>query len=357
MDNAGSPPASGLTIVMLHPCYWPEVRRGSERFIHDLGARLAERGHRPRLITSHPGASSESIEDGLEVLRLHRPRGRRLQLGLRDQYLTHVPASMRGLRETDPDLAHALYPTDALAASRWSRRTGRPLIFSLMGMPRPEALRRTVWRRVAAEALKRSSALTNEAFGVTTRVIHPGVDLEVFRPTAARAPVPTVLCPADLSDVRKRGPLLRRAFKILRARHPEARLVLSRPKGSSPPPPDEPGLEYVDLDTQEALVSAYSEAWITVLLSQAEAFGLVLTESLACGTPVLASPGGGADEIVEGDRVGSLIDSDSPEAVASAMSESMDAGEEIRSGCIARAGEFSADRCAESYEMLYKQLT
>jgi glycosyltransferase involved in cell wall biosynthesis len=94
-----------------------------------------------------------------------------------------------------------------------------------------------------------------------------------------------------------------------------------------------------------------------VLLSQAEAFGLVLTESLACGTPVLASPGGGADEIVEGDRVGSLIDSDSPEAVASAMSESMDAGEEIRSGCIARAGEFSADRCAESYEMLYKQLT
>src|SRR5439155_8461296 len=130
-----------------------EVRRGSERFIHDLGAGLAAKGDRPRLITSHPAPTSEAVEDGLEVLRLHRPRGRRLQLGLRDQYLIHFPGTRRALRETDPDIAHALYPVDALAARGWARRTGRPLVFSLMGMPRPEALRRRAWRAIVARAV------------------------------------------------------------------------------------------------------------------------------------------------------------------------------------------------------------
>jgi glycosyltransferase involved in cell wall biosynthesis len=355
-----------LRVAMLHPCYWPEVRRGSERFIHDLGVRLAASGHRPRLITSHPGATSDSVEDGLEVLRLHRPRGRRLQLGLRDQYLTHVPAALRALRETNPDVVHALYPVDAVAAGRWSRRRERPLVFSLMGMPRTEALRRRVWRHIVARALARADAsvclsrraaeLTEEAFGVRARVIYPGVDLELFRPSARRAPAPTILCPADLSDPRKGGPLLLRAFRLLRSSRPEVRLVLSRPRGAAAAAHGEPGVEYVDLDSERALVAAYSQAWLTVLLSEAEAFGLVLTESLACGTPVLARSGGAADEIVAGDRVGRLIESDSPEAVASAISESMADGEENRSACILRATEFSADRCAAQYEELYRGL-
>jgi glycosyltransferase involved in cell wall biosynthesis len=351
---------------MLHPCYWPEVRRGSERFIHDLGVRLAARGNRPRLITSHPGPTTESVEDGIDVLRLHRPRGRRFQLGMRDQYLTHVPAMIRALRRSDPEVVHALYPVDAVAASSWSRSHRRPLVFSLMGMPRPEALRRRIWRGIVARAFSRADAtvclsrraaeLTWEAFGVTPRVIHPGVDLEVFRPTAPRAAVPTVLCPADLDDPRKGGPLLREAFRVLRGREPEARLILSRPRGAAPARAGEPGVEYVDLDTQEALVRAYSEAWVTVLLSRAEAFGLVLTESLACGTPVLASPGGGADEVVDGDPVARVIDTEEPEAVARAIAASMGEGEDVRAACIERATRFSADRCAEAYEELYREL-
>jgi teichuronic acid biosynthesis glycosyltransferase TuaC len=365
MDDAGSPPARGLTVAMLHPCYWPEVRRGSERFIHDLGVRLAARGHRPRLITSHPAPTSEATEDGLEVLRLHRPPGRRLQLGLRDQFLTHVPGSMRALRRMDPDLAHALYPPDAVAASRWSRRTGRPLVFSLMGMPRPEAMRRAVWPRVVARALARADVsvclsgraaeLTEEAFGVATRVIHPGVDLEAFHPTAGRAPVPTILCPADLGDLRKRGPLLLAAFRALRASQPDARLVLSRPRGQLEHE-TAPGVEYAPLDDRESLVRAYSEAWVTVLLSRAEAFGLVLAESLACGTPVVGTAGGGADEVVGGDDgVGRVIEDDDPDSIAEAIAESM-GGEDVRSVCRARAGEFSANRCAAAYEELYREL-
>jgi glycosyltransferase involved in cell wall biosynthesis len=356
--------AEVLKIDMLHPCYWPEVRRGSERFIHDLGERLAERDHRPRLITSHPGPSSVSIEDGIEVVRNHRPRGRRLQVGLRSEYLTHLPASLRTVRKGDAQLIHALYPTDGYAASRWGRR-GRPLVFSLMGMPRPESLQRRLWRRVVAGALaradvsvclsERAAELTREAFGVNTRVINPGVDLGAFRPTAPRARVPTILCPADLSDPRKGGPLLRQGFAILRASHPDARLVLSRPRDSSRILP-EPGVELADLDDHEDLTRAYSEAWITVLLSRAEAFGLVLVESLACGTPVLALRGSAADEIVDSDATGRLLDDADPEAVAAMISAAMDPGEAERQVRISRAGAFSADRCAAAYEELYCEL-
>jgi glycosyltransferase involved in cell wall biosynthesis len=364
MDAARPPAESGLTIALLHPCYWPEVRRGSERFVHDLGKRLAARGHRVRLITSHPGATSEYVEDGIEVVRLHRPRGRRLQLGLRDQYLTHVPAAMRALSDADPDVVHALYPVDAWAAARWSRARGRPLVFSLMGMPRPETGRRRIWRRIIVGALSRADVsvclsrqaaqATETAFGETTRVIHPGVDLDLFRQSAPRAPVPTVLCPADLNDVRKRGPLVRRAFRILRSHHPEARLVLSAPTGSLPGAVDEPGIEYTNLDSESDLARAYSEAWITVLLSQAEAFGLVLAESLACGTPVLGARGGGADEIVDSDEVGRLIDPGDPEETAAAIAGTMSDSENVRSACVSRGEQFSADRCAQEYEALYR---
>jgi glycosyltransferase involved in cell wall biosynthesis len=351
-------------VDMLHPCYWPEVRRGSERFIHDLGLRLAKRGHRPRLITSHPGSSSVSMEDGIEIVRNHRPKGRRLQVGLRSEFVTHLPASMRALRKGDAHLVHALYPTDGYAASRWGRR-GRPVVFSLMGMPRPETLKRRLWRRVVAGALaradvsvclsERAAELTQDLFGLSTRVINPGVDLAAFRPTSSRAPVPTILCPADLSDPRKGGPLLREAFSFLRINHPDARLVLSRPPDSTLIPA-EPGVEFANLDNREDLVRAYSEAWITVLLSSAEAFGLVLIESLACGTPVLALRGSAADEIVDSDGVGRLLDEADPEAAAGMIAAAMDPSEEHRAVRISRAGAFSAERCATAYEELYSEL-
>ena len=53
-----------MRIALLHPTYWPEVRRGSERLAHDLGATLARRGHDVKLITTHPSPAARSHEDG-----------------------------------------------------------------------------------------------------------------------------------------------------------------------------------------------------------------------------------------------------------------------------------------------------
>ena len=58
-----------MRIAFLHPTYWPEVRRGSERLVHDLASGLAGRGHEVTLITSHPGRPTVNEEDGFRVIR------------------------------------------------------------------------------------------------------------------------------------------------------------------------------------------------------------------------------------------------------------------------------------------------
>ncbi|MBA2546805.1 MAG: glycosyltransferase, partial [Solirubrobacterales bacterium] len=222
------------------------MRRGSERFIHDLGLGLSRLGHRPGLITSHPGARQVSLEEGLEVIRNFRPRGARAQVGLRGVYLTHLPASRRALRDRDPAIGHALYPTDGLVVNRWARGGGGPAVFSVMGLPDSAALRaRPLWRAIIGRALRgadaavalsaRAAGRIDDLFGVECRVIYPGVDLDSFRRSAERTPAPTIFCPADVHDPRKRVGLLVSAFELLRAEYPEATLVLSRPQPGAPP--------------------------------------------------------------------------------------------------------------------------
>ncbi len=129
-----------MNVALLNPCYWPEVRRGSERFAHELSAGLIARGHRPRLITSHPGRTTRTVEDGLAITRHWRPPQGRLRRRLYEPWLSHLPASYLDLLRGDDDLAHPLYPSDGAVAARWRARTGRPVVLSYMGLPHRASL-------------------------------------------------------------------------------------------------------------------------------------------------------------------------------------------------------------------------
>jgi glycosyltransferase involved in cell wall biosynthesis len=364
-------------VALLNFAFWPEVQRGSERIVHDLAVDLVARGHTPRLITSHPGASTTSTEDGFEIVRNRRPPDAPLRLRRFQDNLTHVPLSYRTLMRGDDELAHAFYQTDALASVAWARKTGRPAVFSYMGIPsRATATYKRGRMKTIEHVIDNSDAVIGLSktacdalwrwWGVEARLIYPGVDLSAFGigsgasagasagdATASRAEHPTIACAASPDDERKRVPLLVEAFARVRKQRPNARLVLMRP--NSPRLQEKLALEGVEFfdPSPQAVADVFANAWVSALPSKEEAFGLVVVESLATGTPVVAANEAGPAEILDGDGLGVLFDEPTPEAVATALVEAFELnGDAPRK----RAADFTSERCAIEHEQLYEEL-
>jgi glycosyltransferase involved in cell wall biosynthesis len=165
----------------------------------------------------------------------------------------------------------------------------------------------------------------SQAYGVPVDVLPPPVDMERFKPVAMKdLKHPKVLFTGDLGDPRKGGGLLLRAWDEIHRRCPEARLVLAGPFGLV-------GFDFgfdvytlqrlnlvrspsaraaIDIPGPGALAdlpTTYAQAAVTVLPSVEEAFGMVVTESLSCGTPVVCSSYGGPGEIVADPGVGVTV--------------------------------------------------
>jgi teichuronic acid biosynthesis glycosyltransferase TuaC len=77
-------------------------------------------------------------------------------------------------------------------------------------------------------------------------------------------------------------------------------------------------IEFVGGQPPEKVAEWMGRSAVLVLPSRAEAFGAVLIEALACGTPVVATRCGGPEDVVN-DRVGRLVPSDDEEALAGAI--------------------------------------
>ena len=257
----------------------------------------------------------------------------------------------------------------AVASAATGRHPETARVFTVTGIPKQANVEGLLWRRRALRRALRDSdsvvVLSQAArdalpwLEVEKKVIYPGVDLRVFQPSLERAPQPTLLCTAAAEDPRKRVPLVIEAFRELRARIPGARLVLSRRTGTGPVTgTGEPGVEQRDLDSHQALVDAYSEAWATILVSRDEAFGLVAVESLACGTPVVASSDAGIAEAVgEPGRHARLFDGDGASDLAREFEAALDLATEdgVREACRSRADRFSIDRFVGEYVALYDE--
>jgi phosphatidylinositol alpha-mannosyltransferase len=189
--------------------------------------------------------------------------------------------------------------------------------------------------------------------GVEAEVIPPPVDVNAFTPDPAkRADRPTIVCAADPNEPRKRVALLTEAFALVRRERPDARLILDRRARPGA------GIEPRDLDDRSRLAGAYREAWVSALPSTGEAFGLVLAEAMACGTPVVATDEGGMREVANDEAVGRLFSGDDPGALAHALLDALDlaADPATAAACRARAEEFSSARCANRYLELYASL-
>jgi phosphatidylinositol alpha-mannosyltransferase len=358
-----------MRIALLHPTYWPEVRRGSERLAHDLGAALAARGHEVTLLATHDGATTHSLEDGMRVIRERRPPdppGAHLY----EAHLATVPATIWRLLRGGFDLAHALLPVGGWAASRARRLGGPPYVLSVHGILnreylvnrryRMEMLRTAMGGAAATSVLSEAAAEPFRRYALGDPVILPGgVVCGDYEGKRSPAEAPTFLCAASLADPRKRGPLLMAAFRRLRQEVPHARLVLAggrdphRGRAEDGRLPE--GVEAAVIDRTEALARAYRSAWATVLPAIHEAFGLVLLESLAAGTPVVAARSGAGPEVAGGDGTGRLFEPDDEADLARAMRETLELSKAPESveHCRAQARRYDWERVVESYERVY----
>lgn len=94
---------------------------------------------------------------------------------------------------------------------------------------------------------------------------------------------------------------------------------------------------------------------VAVHASWGEAFGLVLVEAMALGTPVVATSAGGPSGIIEDGRSGFLVPPGDHRAMADAIARALDPEVAARVGAAAsaRAEHFSTDRMATAIAALF----
>ena len=324
-----------LRIAIVHPFSWPSVRRGGERYLADLTSYLTGAGHDVDVVT---GSSNGRPAPGPRIVAVRVRESRWLaRRGIGAVELFGASAFPR-LASRRYDVVHALTPSAAIAARMARHRT----VYTVLGHPDPELVRgfpavqrallgRAVRSADVVAALSAPSARAAEgSFGRRADVLPPGVWLDRFPldPRPRTGPV-RILFPAFASNPHKGLGTLVEAFMLLRRKEGDARLVLAGP--------GDPGwaLDRCDAETRaaierpgvgpvESLPATYATATVTVLPSLYEAFGLVLVESLACGTPVVcASTSGGSTDIVDQPDIGRAAPFGDPGALARALEEAI----------------------------------
>ena len=246
------------------------------------------------------------------------------------------PAIARILDEGyDFDLidAHYFYP-DGVAAAMLARYFNKPLVITARGsditlLPQYALPRRMIkWAANRADGvITVCHALRDEvvALGVPEERVtslRNGVDLQLFRPVERSAnPLFTLLTVGHLVPV-KAQELTIATLPLL----PDVRLVVAGDgpnRGMLEALARELGVDarvhFLGAVPQALLRGHYGSADALVLSSSREGWANVLLESMACGTPVVASRVYGTPEVVAAPEAGVLMDERTPQGVAAAV--------------------------------------
>lgn len=333
---------------------WPEVRRGGERYLHEVASALQDAGHDVRILSSARTAGRDRVLGVPTTYFQSRPVWSRKMGECADEFGFGLRAGAHMLARS-ADVWHALGTSDAVAAATLGRVGRLRSVHTTLGIPsrwyrdtRPDRrLHEFVVREVDDYiCLSGAAAAALEAgWGRRGTVLGGGVDLRRFSP-GARHPTPVLLYAGTLDDPRKNVALLIEAAGRLRKDVPGLELwisgsgdlnaLLDRASAAG-----REAVVDVGLGTPEDLAALYSRVWATVLPSHDEAFGLVLVESLAAGTPIVVlEDSGGPAEIVQ-PGVG-YAGAPTAEALAEACGQALDLAQQpgTATDCRTEAGRY-----------------
>jgi D-inositol-3-phosphate glycosyltransferase len=213
-------------------------------------------------------------------------------------------------------------------------------------------------------------------------VVHPGVDLSVFKPVDVRAARTGLGLPADAHVLMFAGriqPLkapdvLLRAVAVLLEETPSLRSrlavpVVGGPSGTGLEHPEslaqlaaELGIDdvvrFVPPVAQPELARWCAAATLVAVPSYNESFGLVAAEAQATGTPVIGAAVGGLTTVIRDGHSGLLVDGHEPRDWANAVRRVFDDDAlraRLEAGAVEQARLFSWERTAQRTLDVYRR--
>jgi glycosyltransferase involved in cell wall biosynthesis len=342
---------------------------GAETHLHEVFGRLAARGHDvTALVSGWPGCAPRASLDGIDV---HRA-GRRYTFSLSAPRYYRGHLAKRGFDVVVEDLNKI-----PLFAPSWSSVPVVPLVHHLFGRsafqaaPFPVALvtwllEHTVPRvfrdrpLIAVSESTKQDLVSRGLRADCIRVVPNGIDLEYFTPAPERrAERPTLLFLGRLRKY-KRVDLIVSAVARLVAEGTDVELEIGGDGDERAPLERQVralGLvghvRLLGFLTEEEKRDRLRAAWIHVITSSKEGWGITVLEAAACGTPSVASDAPGLREAVMDGETGFLVPHGDVAALSAALGRLIrdDATRRrLAQGARAHAERFSWDSAADGVE-------
>ncbi len=360
---------------IMHICYlselfYPYLFGGGERRYYEIARRMARRHDVTVYSLRIKGQPEREVIDGIEVIRIgaQHPMSKRRLLPLLS-YCPFISAMKSDFDIIDANQGIASFmgyykpltrrPVVAtfhdIYWSQWEEHFGRPFSWLGKGME-------FLWSKARYDRIFANSPLTKqklEWLGFRSRIdtIISGINLEQIASIRAKKSGNRVLYVGRLVDYKNVDKLIISFAKVKRE-IPDARLKII---GTGPEKQRlmklsaELGVdaEFLGFVSEEEKTKEMKSASVLVNPSSVEGLGLILLESMACGTPVVAKNlpvyffcDGSNSALVNGDDYSGPIIELLDKKTATKM----------RRHCVKTASRYSWDETARRVENVYKEL-
>jgi len=319
-----------LDVAIWNPRVGMETAGGTETFLRNLSAELQQREDTRATVYTHEGQDVpyelETVFTGdIRTLPKEHTLNKALarHTPLLDAEIESVVSWCRGMlnrqfSDFDHDVLSTHYYLDAILLSR---SVDIPTVFRLPGIKQESPRWDALWcYSDCSEYISNSPTTTERVQEWYNRElagpVYAGVDTERFSPVGLR-PENTILYVGRLGKGKGIKQLVRAAHHL--CNDYTVRIVGDGPLSDWAAEHKSANTELVGTVPHSRIHEEYQNATVTVLPTVHEAFPVTVIESLACGTPVIASDIDATRLTIDDGETGFLLQDREPKTIANAV--------------------------------------